>query len=448
MSENPPSLLAHSHAHEPDPAPGSTGAAGAATSTTDPAQQALADALRVTFAILKLVMLVLGVLYLCSGIFSIKANERAVRLRFGHIVGEPGHQVLGPGSHVGLPFPLEQEKLELSREFWFRIPPGQEDRPVAEMVGGALDPEQDGSMITGDGSIVHSRWLVSYNLGLPAEQDKGAAGADKAVLNYLRNVKDEDRAEQLVRYAAEQGAVFAVAQVSADAVFRGEVNDKLATARAQEVLDAQDTGITVTKQEFLIPLSVRSAFQEVSNAQNNARRRVDEARSKSAQTLIQTAGPGAEALLELIDQYDQAQRQGNVKRLEELDAILKDAFESPQAEGRIALHMGGQTHEITGAAAAAITKARSLKSAVLKQASVDRVIFDHWKDQYAKNPSLVLSRLWQQAREEILSGDVEKFVIPDGEQPWILINRDPAIRRANMQNELEAAQHPKPPGTP
>ena len=54
----------------------------------DAAQQSLADALRTSFSLLKWVMLVLLVIYLFSGWFSVDAQHRAVRLRFGQIVNQ------------------------------------------------------------------------------------------------------------------------------------------------------------------------------------------------------------------------------------------------------------------------------------------------------------------------------------------------------------------------
>ncbi|HEX7010798.1 MAG TPA: hypothetical protein VF184_12515, partial [Phycisphaeraceae bacterium] len=75
----------------------------------DPAQQSLSDALRVSFLILKAVMVVLLVLYLFSGVFSVtEGQEQAVRLRFGRIVGRPGQQVYERGWHLGLPYPIER----------------------------------------------------------------------------------------------------------------------------------------------------------------------------------------------------------------------------------------------------------------------------------------------------------------------------------------------------
>lgn len=62
--------------------------------TSDPAQQSLAEAMQLSFGILRVVMLALVAAYAVSGLFSVGSNEVALRLRFGRYVGQPGEQVL------------------------------------------------------------------------------------------------------------------------------------------------------------------------------------------------------------------------------------------------------------------------------------------------------------------------------------------------------------------
>jgi membrane protease subunit HflK len=431
----------------------------------DPAQQALADALRVTFAVLKVLMLVLAVVYLFSGVFKVKQTERAVQLRFGRILDDKG-----TGLYLGLPFPIDTvvkvdvslRKLELDKAFWFHVGPGEENQTAEQMAGRALNPEQDGSMLTGDHSLVHARWSVSYQVVKPEV--------------YLRNVGSEAGADTLVRAAAEQGAIYAVAQLSADAAFRGESNEALATQRAQQILDAMDCGIrvTMTKQGFLFPASVRDAFQAVTNAQNDRRRKIDEAQANAARQYSQAAGAAAEPLLHLIQQYDRAlleRDQAAADRLralrahdqaaadrlgtllaqdqaaaDRLDTLFRNAFLHSRAnphgeEGQqLTLDVEGKSYPISGDAAAIINQARADYNQVVKQAQVDQTVFDSYRPQYEHDPQLVLSRLWQQARQDILTGDIEKYVLPRGQQPWFQINRDPALSRERQEAALKAAR--------
>ena len=103
---------------------------GAGPPGLDAAHQSLADALRVSFWVLKFAMLLLVVVYLFSGVFNVREQEIAIRLRFGQIVGAPGQQVLEPGGpYFSWPFPFEQiviipaspQQIELNREFWYSL---------------------------------------------------------------------------------------------------------------------------------------------------------------------------------------------------------------------------------------------------------------------------------------------------------------------------------------
>lgn len=131
----------------------------------DPAQQSLADALRVSFTILKLIMLVLVVFYLGSNIFNVPTQNTAVRLRFGEVVSDP----LPPGGpHFAMPYPIEQvinirtspQTLSLSRQFWFEVTDADAGKTASELADskqGPLNPERDGYLITGDSNIVHTK---------------------------------------------------------------------------------------------------------------------------------------------------------------------------------------------------------------------------------------------------------------------------------------------------
>src|SRR5436190_353123 len=65
----------------------------------DAGTQALSDALRSSFAIVKVLMFVLVLAFLGSGIFTVSSQDRAMILRFGKPVGAGADQLLGPGLH-------------------------------------------------------------------------------------------------------------------------------------------------------------------------------------------------------------------------------------------------------------------------------------------------------------------------------------------------------------
>ena len=76
----------------------------------DSGSQALSDALRSSFFIIKILMLGLAVFFLCSGMFTVGPQERAIVLRFGKPVGEGEKALLGPGFHWAFPAPIDEVK--------------------------------------------------------------------------------------------------------------------------------------------------------------------------------------------------------------------------------------------------------------------------------------------------------------------------------------------------
>src|SRR5436190_19042654 len=59
------------------------GVQGPGTSPLDPANQSLADALRVMMRLLQVTMLILAILYLGSGMHRVNEGERGIQLLFG-----------------------------------------------------------------------------------------------------------------------------------------------------------------------------------------------------------------------------------------------------------------------------------------------------------------------------------------------------------------------------
>src|SRR5262244_3635437 len=74
----------------------------------DPANEALADALRKSFSLLKWLMAIVVILYLFSGLFRVKPGELGYILRMGNVVTPEGG--LPPGWHWSWPFPIDAAK--------------------------------------------------------------------------------------------------------------------------------------------------------------------------------------------------------------------------------------------------------------------------------------------------------------------------------------------------
>jgi membrane protease subunit HflK len=103
----------HDHTHpeqgrsQPAATPAASPAPGPVVSE-DAGSQALSEALRSSFFIVKLVMIVLVALFLCSGLFMVGPQQRAIILRLGAPLHEGTAALLGPGLHWAFPPPIDE----------------------------------------------------------------------------------------------------------------------------------------------------------------------------------------------------------------------------------------------------------------------------------------------------------------------------------------------------
>src|ERR1051325_9777853 len=125
----------------------------------DAGSQALAEALGSSFAIVKVVMVVLLIVFLGSGFFQVKPDQRAIILRFGKPVGIGEKALLGPGLHFGFPPPIDEvEKISItgiqkatSAVGWYYLTPEQKLAIAEPPPAASLNPAQDGYALTADG---------------------------------------------------------------------------------------------------------------------------------------------------------------------------------------------------------------------------------------------------------------------------------------------------------
>ncbi len=140
----------------------------------DAANASLAGALSVSFAVLRIVMILLVIVFLLSGFFTVAPDEVAVRTRFGKIMPGPEGDVLTPegGPYFRWPAPIGQiyrvptvtQRLQIDDSFVFRAARNS-GMPLNEISQGErLQPEYDGALLTADKSIVHARYEVQYKV--------------------------------------------------------------------------------------------------------------------------------------------------------------------------------------------------------------------------------------------------------------------------------------------
>src|ERR1700742_1500528 len=135
----------HSHPHHEHEHPHSPEA------HVDAGSQALTEALRSSFVIVRVVMVALVVVFLCSGFFSVKPNERAMILHFGKPEGVGAKALLGPGLHWSFPYPIDEvvkvsvtgiQKVT-SNVGWYAVTAEQELAGYEPPGGNSLNPAID-----------------------------------------------------------------------------------------------------------------------------------------------------------------------------------------------------------------------------------------------------------------------------------------------------------------
>jgi membrane protease subunit HflK len=161
----------------------------------DAGSQALSEALRSSFGIVKVVMVVLVIVFLGSGFFTVGPQERAIILRFGRPVGTGEGALLGPGPHWSWPYPIDEcvkvsitgIQKAVSTVGWYATTPDQELAGTEPPPGMSLNPAVDGYAMTGDGNIIHTRATLTYRISDPIRYVFNYADAAKAVTNALDN---------------------------------------------------------------------------------------------------------------------------------------------------------------------------------------------------------------------------------------------------------------------
>src|ERR1700723_634478 len=181
----------HGHGHKHDHVP----EADFAPETQDASSQALSEALRSSFSVVKIVMWLMVIAFFASGFFTVGPQEKAVILRFGKPVGEGEKVLLNAGLHWSFPYPIDEvvkipiteQQIIASTIGWYKTTPEQELSGEEIPAGPSLNPAIDGYLITGDRNIIHSRATLRYHIQDPFNFTFNFVAASNTVQNVLNN---------------------------------------------------------------------------------------------------------------------------------------------------------------------------------------------------------------------------------------------------------------------
>lgn len=368
----------------------------------DPASQSLADALRSSFRILKLIMVVVVILFLFSGVFTVNNNEKVVLARFGRQL--PG--TYEPGLHFAFPYPIDsitrvrtgQRSIKIDK-FWFNLSEADRTKDLSEVSyrTGGLDPATDGAIITGDQALMHVLLQVNYSVD-DAKQ-------------YVANVSDESK---LLMTTIQQAVVSSASRVTMETVWKSP--SELAPEvqkRTQALLDVLKSGIRIDNLQIErshYPLQVRDEFIAGLNAENQMRNALQTANKEREEKLKGAAGPAWEELYHKIERLDQldgpedtAQRE---KIRDEIGTILVE--------------------RATGEAGRRIQLARGARTRVVNQAAAAASKFQTMLPAYKAAPELVKANQRQDMIEQVFADQtLSRWYVPASQSKFFLFNTSP-----------------------
>ncbi|HIJ71435.1 MAG TPA: hypothetical protein HPP87_08750 [Planctomycetes bacterium] len=399
----------------------------------DAASKSLADALRISFAILKLIMITLIILFFASGIFRVQPDEQALVLRLGKIRGIGQTRLLGPGLHWAFPEPIDEIVRIVTKKkrtvqidsFWYFEREQDKLKGKKPRRGGTLNPLRDGYCLTrndsvigsgeNDYNIVHAKWELTYTIDRPELFFKNIYYQAPAPGQDFLDVVSETL-DPLLKSMAADAIVTTMVNYSIDEAIISESRiPNEVSSLLQAGLERINSGVKVTSMQIseriTWPLQVDSAFQASNKASQESQRLVTEARAYAEKILNEVGGRDAEEILVALKD-------------ETITSRTKDALFS----------------RLTGACQEKISLARAYRTKTVEAAKANAEYLHKLLPEYKKRPRLVLQRLYQDSIEKVLNNADEKvFLQPSAsvrpKELRVLINRDPTISKTAKETE-------------
>lgn len=425
----------------------STAPQGPIAEELDASGKSLSEALRISFIVLKVIMIVLVIAFLASGFKTVGSDEQALVLRFGKIRGVGEQRILGPGPHWIFPYPIDEiVKIPTERtvnlpinSFWYRESwSDMLNRQTSIRPEDPLDPLLDGYCLTrsemqtvvddadtaqeqvaagsegNDYNIVHTMWQLTYQIDDPerffrnvyvAEAKPGEIYFDvikQEITPLLTSLFEDAVVSTMVNYTIDD-AISSLDRIHIDV-----------ETLMEDKLDLIESGIEVVSVQLVSSVcspQVKAAFEASTLASQQSDKTVTDARTYADQILTETAGPFAEELYESL--HD-----------ESIDEETREYLWS----------------QLVGTALEKLSDARVYATTVEQSARANAVYLQSLLPEYRQRPELVLQRLYLDYIEQILGNAEEKFFYQktenaDGAEIWVLLNRDATLPPVTGQEQ-------------
>lgn len=400
--------------------------------SSDVGMQSLTDALKKSFVVLKLIMVVVVVCFLASGIKKVRFDEQALILHFGKVKGDEFEdRVRSSGLYYSFPKPIDEvvripvtksQDLEI-KTFWYFQTPQEEASGKMGWPPEQLDPLKDGYCLArndssigsvADYGILHAKWNMVYTIADIELFFSNIYYRSPEPGEDFYDVVQED-VVPLLRVIAEDAIVTTTVNYSID----DAISNRLPIVtevkrRLQDKLDSIDSGIKVDAMQITAltwPRQVDDEFEAASKA-SQERDELETVAKGEAETLLNEAG-GANA-----------------------ESILVQL----KAEGLTEDEKNVLLSQLSGEAQARISAARTYRTEVVERAKANAEYLAKLLPEFKKRPKLILQKIHQETMQEIMANADEKFFLQPGkaDEIRIWINRDPVIDKEKRKKEVAA----------
>ncbi|MHC4693447.1 MAG: SPFH domain-containing protein [Planctomycetota bacterium] len=377
----------------------------------DTAGKSLSEALRVSFVILKIIMIVLVIVFLVSGFKVVKPDEKALVLQFGKIQGAGDERLLGPGLHWIYPYPIDtlvripvEKSVNLAiNSFWYfesaqelgtttkrTVPPTEPLYPTRD--GYCLTrSEGQNAAVSGVGgsdyNIIHSKWQLTYKIADPESFFKNVhieyvePGQDyfkvitKSINPLLKAVFDDAVVTAMVDYTIDEALEYKKETIR-NHVWR------LIQQKLTYQLDSGIEVVSVQLNETVAPRQVQGAFQKFHTAINDKEGEISKAETVYANILNEAAGPVAKQLFDAL---------GSETVSEEEKELL--------------------WFHAAGAAQAKIAEARAYATKVVENAEANAEYFSKILPAFRESPDIFIETIHSKAVAEVFDKAKRKIMV-------------------------------------
>ncbi|MEC8713238.1 MAG: FtsH protease activity modulator HflK [Chloroflexota bacterium] len=267
-----------------------------------------------------IIILVVAILWIASGIYSVQPDEKAVLRTFGQYVAttEPGLRWHWPGpvGNTDIVAVTKTRRLELGF------------RGIEEQAGIFKEVPAEANMITGDENIVQAQAVIQYRISDP-----------KAYLFHVDDPGESDRGidegqpdGKTLRDITETTLRQIVGSRNIDDILTTEKEavQQEVLSKMREINEAYETGIDVQQvllQNVNPPAAVQDAFEDVVRAREDRDRIINLAEAYQADQLPRAQGEAAK-IIEAAEAYKEGRLQiaeGEAAGFEELLKAYKQS---------------------------------------------------------------------------------------------------------------------------